>query len=127
MAFHKFFQAIAEGKPITVFGDGEQTRDFTYVDDIVEASISASWLGRPGEVYNVGGGHRERLKDLFPILEETCGRKVEVVRAEKQKGDVAHTFADIQKARLDLGYAPRTALKDGLREEWEWIRALYHN
>jgi len=126
MAFHKFFQAIAEGKPIAVFGDGEQTRDFTYIDDIVEAGLSASRLGRPGEVYNVGGGHRERLKDLFPILEEICGRKVEVVPAEKQKGDVAHTFADIQKARLDLGYAPRTALKDGLREEWKWIRALYH-
>jgi nucleoside-diphosphate-sugar epimerase len=126
MAFHKFFQAIAEGRPIAVYGDGEQTRDFTYVDDIVEACFSASRLGRPGEVYNIGGGHRERLQDLFPILEEICSKKVEVVRAERQKGDVAHTFADIQKARLDLGYAPRTILKNGLREEWDWIRALYH-
>ncbi len=125
MAFHKFFQAIAGGRPISVFGDGEQTRDFTYVDDIVEAGLSASRRGRPGEVYNVGGGHQERLNDLFPIFEETCGKKVEVVREGRQKGDVAHTFADIQKARLDLGYAPRTTLKDGLREEWEWIRALY--
>ena len=126
MAFHRVFRAIDEGRPIVLFGDGEQTRDFTYVDDIVEASLSASRRGRPGEVYNIGGGHRERLSDLFPVLEETCGKKVEVVREERQKGDVAHTFADIQKARLDLGYAPRTALKDGLREEWKWIRSLYH-
>jgi UDP-glucose 4-epimerase len=125
MAFHKFFRAIAEGRPIAVFGDGEQTRDFTYVDDIVEANLSASRLGRAGEVYNVGGGHRERLNALFPVLEEICGKKVEVVREERQKGDVAHTFADIQKARLDLGYSPRTVLKDGLREEWDWIKALY--
>jgi UDP-glucose 4-epimerase len=125
MAFHKFFQAIAEDRPLVVFGDGEQTRDFTYVDDIVEANLSASRQGHPGEVYNVGGGHRERLNDLFPILEETCGKRVEVIRKERQKGDVDHTFADIQKAGLDLGYAPRTVLKDGLREEWEWIKSLY--
>jgi UDP-glucose 4-epimerase len=125
MAFHRFFRAIDEGRPIVLFGDGEQTRDFTYVDDIVEASLSASRRGRPGEVYNIGGGHRERLSDLFPVLEETCGKKVEVVREERQKGDVFHTFADIQKARLDLGYSPRTVLKDGLREEWDWIRSLY--
>jgi UDP-glucose 4-epimerase len=125
MAFHKFFQAIAGGRPISVFGDGEQTRDFTYVDDIVEAGISAGQRGRPGEVYNVGGGHRERLNDLFPVFEGICGKKVEVVREGRQKGDVIHTFADIRKASSDLGYAPRTALKDGLREEWVWIRALY--
>jgi UDP-glucose 4-epimerase len=125
MAFHKFFRAIDEGRPIVLFGDGQQTRDFTYVDDIVEASLSASRRGRPGEVYNIGGGHRERLSDLFPVLEETCGKKVEVVREERQKGDVVHTFADIQKARLDLGYSPGTVLKDGLRKEWDWIKSLY--
>jgi UDP-glucose 4-epimerase len=125
MAFHRFFRAIDEGRPIVLFGDGQQTRDFTYVDDIVEASLSASRRGRPGEVYNIGGGHRERLSDLFPVLEETCGKKVEVVREERQKGDVVHTFADIQKARLDLAYSPRTMLREGLREEWDWIKSLY--
>ena len=125
MAFHKFFKAIAESRPIVLYGDGEQTRDFTFVEDIVEACLSASRQGRVGEVYNIGGGHRERMNDLLPVLEETCGKKVEVRREDKQKGDVAHTQADIGKAQHDLGYSPRTVLRDGLRQEWYWIRTLY--
>jgi UDP-glucose 4-epimerase len=125
MAFHKFFKSIAEGRPIALYGDGEQTRDFTFVEDIVEACLAASRLGRPGEVYNIGGGHREKMNDLLPILEEICGKEIEVRREDKQKGDVAHTHADIAKARMELGYSPRTHLKEGLRQEWEWIRALY--
>ena len=127
MAFHKFFRAIAEDRPLEIFGDGEQTRDFTYIDDIVEACLSASRQGRPGEVYNIGGGHRERLKDLFPLLEEICGKRIKTERAEQQKGDVLHTFADIRKARRDLGYSPRTDLREGLREEWEWVKTLYQS
>ncbi|MGB7295145.1 MAG: NAD-dependent epimerase/dehydratase family protein [Candidatus Aminicenantales bacterium] len=125
MAFHKFFRAITEDRALEIFGDGEQTRDFTYVDDIVEACLSAVRRGRPGEVYNIGGGHRERLSDLFPLFEEICGTKIRIERAEPQKGDVLHTFADIRKARRDLGYSPRTDLGEGLRTEWEWIKTLY--
>ncbi len=127
MAFHKFFRAITEDRTLQIFGDGEQTRDFTYIDDIIEACLSASERGRPGEVYNIGGGHRERLNDLFPVLEEICGKGVKTERAELQKGDVLHTFADIQKAQRELGYSPRAELKKGLREEWEWIQALYQS
>jgi UDP-glucose 4-epimerase len=111
MAFHKFFQAIGGNRPIHLYGSGEQTRDFTFVEDIVEACLSASRQGRAGEVYNVGGGHRERMNDILPVLEETCGKKVDIVREEKQKGDVAHTHADIRKAQLDLAYRPRTELR----------------
>ncbi len=125
MAFHKFFKSIAEDRSIVIYGDGEQTRDFTFVDDIVEACLAASRLGRAGEVYNIGGGHRERMNDLLPVLEDTCGKKVEVRREDKQKGDVEHTHADIGKARTELGFGPRTVLKEGLRQEWDWIRALY--
>ncbi len=125
MAFHRFFKAIAEGKPITVYGDGTQTRDFTYIDDIIDACVQATERGQPGEVYNIGGGHRERLDNLLPLLEEICGKNLAVVREEKQKGDVLHTLADIGKSKDELGYAPRTALEDGLREEWDWIRGLY--
>jgi nucleoside-diphosphate-sugar epimerase len=127
MAFHKFFRAINESRPLEIFGDGEQTRDFTYVDDIIEACLSASRKGIPGEVYNIGGGHRERLNDLLPLIEDVCGSKIQTKRAERQKGDVLHTFADIQKAGRDLGYSPCTDLGTGLRKEWEWIKALYES
>jgi UDP-glucose 4-epimerase len=127
MAFHKFFKSIAEDKPITIFGDGKQTRDFTYVDDIVAACLAALRHGKRGETYNVGGGHREKLEDIFPLLEDICQKKVKIHWAEAQKGDVPHTFADIEKAKKDLQYAPRTVLQEGLKEEWNWIRKLYYS
>jgi UDP-glucose 4-epimerase len=125
MAFHKFLKAIHEGAPITVYGDGRQTRDFTYVDDIVAANLAALERGRPGQVYNVGGGHRERLDRLFGVLESVCGRPVRLRRGPAQKGDAPHTAADIGKARRELGFAPRTGLADGLAAEWDYIRNLY--
>jgi UDP-glucose 4-epimerase len=125
MAFHKFFKAAAEGRPITIFGDGRQTRDFTFVADIVEACLSAARAGREGEVYNIGGGHRETLSDLLPLFEDICGRTLKTTRQDPQKGDVLHTFADISKAGRELGYSPRTVLRDGLTQEWDWIRKLY--
>lgn len=125
MAFHKFFRSIAEGKPATIFGDGKQTRDFTYIDDIIEACLAALERGRPGETYNVGGGHQEMLVETFPLLEEICSKKINILWVEKQKGDVSETLADITKARRELDYSPRTALREGLREEWDWIQKLY--
>jgi len=125
MAFHKFFKSVAQGRPVTIYGDGRQTRDFTFIADIVEACAAALKLGREGEVYNVGGGHRETLNDLLPLVEDVCGRRVEVTREDIQKGDVADTFADIGKAARELGYSPKTSLRDGLAQEWDWIQKLY--
>ena len=125
MAFHKFFKAAAEDRPLTIYGDGRQTRDFTFVADIVEACVAASRTGREGEVYNVGGGHRETLNDLLSLVEVLCGRPLKIERGERQKGDVPDTFADIAKAAKDLGYSPRTVLRDGLAREWDWVRGLY--
>jgi len=125
MAFHKFFKAILEGREIAVYGDGRQTRDFTFVDDIVGANLAALKKGRLGQVYNVGGGHREALADLFPLFEAVCRKPVKTRWLEKQKGDVLHTWANIDKARRELGFCPRTNLRTGLQKEWEWIRALY--
>ncbi len=125
MAFHKFFKAVAEDRPVTIYGDGRQTRDFTFVADIVEACAAALKLGREGEVYNVGGGHRETLSDLLPLFEDICGRPLRIAQEDRQKGDVSDTFADIAKAAKELGYAPRTGLKDGLTQEWDWIREVY--
>ena len=125
MAFHKFFRAVAHSRPVTIYGDGRQTRDFTFVADIVEALTAALKLGREGEVYNVGGGHRETLNDLLPLIEDICGRRFEIARQDRQKGDVPDTFADITKAAKELGYSPRTGLRDGLAQEWDWVSKLY--
>jgi len=125
MAFHQFLKAIAEGRDITVFGDGNQTRDFTHVADIVDACLAALEKGRPGEVYNLGGGHRQRLADIFPLLEEVCRKTVRRRTAEPQRGDVPDTLAGIAKAQADLGFSPRTDLRAGLAEEWAWLQALY--
>jgi UDP-glucose 4-epimerase len=125
MAFHKFFKAILEDREIPVFGDGSQTRDFTYVDDIVEALVAAGRSGPVGEVYNIGGGHRERLSSLFVLFGKITGRPVKTRLVEKQKGDAPHTYASIDKARRDLGFAPRVPLEDGLEREWAYIRDLY--
>jgi UDP-glucose 4-epimerase len=125
MAFHKFFKSILQEEPITVFGNGKQTRDFTYVADIIDANIAALHQGRSGEVYNVGGGHRRILKELVPLFSEITGRDVRVNWEKPQKGDVPHTAADIRKAAEDLGYAPQTTLEEGLKQEWEWIKDVY--
>jgi UDP-glucose 4-epimerase len=125
MAFHRFLKAILQGGEIIVFGDGSQTRDFTYVADIVEACLAALERGRPGEVYNLGGGHRQRLEDIFPLLEEVCRKSLRRRTAERQSGDVPDTLAGIAKAQADLGFSPRTDLRAGLTEEWAWLQTLY--
>jgi len=125
MAFHKFFRSISTNKPITVFGTGEQTRDFTYIDDIVDAVFACTSRGRTGETYNLGGGGRKMLKDLFPLFEKICGKKISINWEENQKGDVLHTLADIQKARRELGFDPKTPIEEGLSKEWRWIQSLY--
>lgn len=125
MAFHKFFRAVSEDKPISIFGDGRQTRDFTYIDDVVEANFAALEKGKIGETYNIGGGNRKKLENILPILDNICQKKIKVKWEEKQKGDVPHTFAKIDKARKDFNYSPRIELYDGLKEEWIWLQNLY--
>jgi nucleoside-diphosphate-sugar epimerase len=127
MAFHKFLKAALEGRPVTVFGDGRQTRDFTYVDDIIEANLSSMERGGDGEVYNIGGGDRKILKDLFPILETICGKKIVIDYVDSQKGDVPDTFADIRKASQELLFSPSVGLEEGLSAEWQWINSLYRD
>jgi nucleoside-diphosphate-sugar epimerase len=125
MAFHKFYKAMTEDKEITVFGDGKQTRDFTYIDDIIEANLASLEKAKTGEVYNIGGGHQEKLEDVFPMMEKISQKKIKIRKAERQKGDVPHTFALIEKAQNDLNYSPQTPLLDGLKEEWIWLQRLY--
>ena len=122
MAFHRFLAAARDGTPIRLFGDGKQTRDFTYVDDVVTVTRRAGDSGRPGCVYNVGGGHRLALEDVLRTIEQITGQKPAVTRDEAQKGDMRDTFADTSAAKRDLAFQPAVTLPEGLAREWEWIR-----
>jgi UDP-glucose 4-epimerase len=125
MAFHRFIKAILAGGEIVVYGDGEQTRDFTYVADIVEANILAAEYKKSGKVFNIGGGNRISINRVIELLEELTGLKARVKYVETQKGDVRDTYADISLAREELGFEPRTDIKEGLRREIEWIKSCY--
>ena len=122
MAFHRFLAAARDGTPIRLFGDGKQTRDFTYVDDIVTATRRAGDSGRPGCVYNVGGGQRLALEEVLRTIEQATGRTLAVTRDEAQKGDMRDTFADTSAAKRDLAFHPAVTLPEGLAREWDWIR-----
>ena len=122
MAFHRFLKAARDGTPIEVYGDGRQTRDFTFVSDIVSATRQAAVSGRPGGVYNVGGGERVALNDVIERIGRVTGRRLEIVRREAQKGDMRDTSADTAAAARDLGFRSTVTLEDGLEREWQWIR-----
>jgi nucleoside-diphosphate-sugar epimerase len=122
MAFNRFLKAARDRTPIRVFGDGLQTRDFTFVDDIVAATRSAGDAGRLGQVYNVGGGERVALNDVLKLIEEITGRPLVVERDEAQRGDMRDTLADTAAARRDLGFRSTVGLREGLEREWKWMR-----
>jgi len=121
MAFNKFIKAALAGQPITLFGDGEQTRDFTYVSDAVAATVAAGEKGVPGRAYNVGGGSRVTVNHVLDIIGRLTGKPLDVRREAVQKGDMRDTFADTTLARADLGFAPAVSLEEGLEAEYRWL------
>jgi UDP-glucose 4-epimerase len=121
MAFHRFLRAARRGEPITVYGDGEQTRDFTFVGDAVAATLAAGDRGAPGAVYNIGGGSRVSISSVLGLVERVTGRTLDVRREPPQKGDMRDTYADSSRARADLGFTPSTPLEEGLAAEYEWL------
>lgn len=124
MGFNMFFRSALAGAPLNILGDGRQTRDFTYVGDVVTALLSAAGAdGVTGEVINVGGGHSASLVDVLDLFERIIGHPIEKRFGAPMKGDARHTAADISKARELLGYAPAVGLEEGLRAEWDWIRS----
>lgn len=125
MGFNKFIRSMLRGEPVTVFGSGAQTRDFTFVDDIVSANIAAGDLEGVEGVYNIGGGSRVTLVDVLETMAELAGVKLEMNRIEEQAGDVQHTEADSSLARERLHYAPKVSLREGLAREIDWLRALH--
>ena len=125
MAFHKFFKAVLENQPISIYGDGGQTRDFTFVGDIVAANLAAARIEKAvGEVFNIGGGSRVSLAKVIDTIEEISGTKIERNYLDSALGDARHTGADVSRARDILGYQPQVSLVEGLRQEWEWIKSL---
>jgi UDP-glucuronate 4-epimerase len=122
MAFHRFIRAQLRGDELTVFDDGDQTRDFTFVGDAVAANLLALEAGAPGEAYNIGGGSRVSVNHVLGLLGELTGKPVRVARSERQRGDVRDTHASTEKARRELGWQPKTQLRDGLAAEIEWLR-----
>ncbi|MBU1486783.1 GDP-mannose 4,6-dehydratase, partial [bacterium] len=122
MAFHKFIKAILKDEEISIYGDGEQTRDFTFISDIVQANIEAAESELSGEIFNIGGGSRISLKGAIKILEEGIGGKAKLRYVESQRGDMRDTLADISRAKNLLGYQPKVSLTEGLAEEIEWLK-----
>lgn len=126
MAFHRFIRALLEGTPIRLFGDGGQSRDFTFISDVVEATLAAALTPEAvGGVFNIGGGSRVSVNQVIAMLEEITGRRTEVERLEEAKGDVRDTEADTRRAREVLGYQPRMELEQGLAAQVAWVREMH--
>jgi nucleoside-diphosphate-sugar epimerase len=124
MGFHRFLRATILGEPISVYGDGEQTRDFTFVADVVGATVAAATRGVPGRVYNIGGGSRVSINRVFEMIGRVTGSQPRLNLDPAQKGDMRHTYADTSRARCDLAFAPTVGLEEGLAAEYRWLSEI---
>jgi NAD dependent epimerase/dehydratase family len=126
MAFRRFLEAAWQGRPVTVYGDGSQTRDFTYVDDAVQANLLAMTAPIRAEAVNVGGGRRVTLAEVLELVREVTGRELQVRMAPAQPGDARHTGADATRAEALLGYRPTVDLATGLAAQAAWVADRRH-
>ena len=117
MAFARIISALLRSAPFDVYGSGQQSRDFTYIGDAVEATIAAMESGLANTVYNVGGGSETTLRDVIALAQRLAGRRLEVRYEATAAGDVRRTAADTTRIRSELGWSPQTALADGLRQQ----------
>jgi UDP-glucose 4-epimerase len=124
MAFHRFARALLRDEPITVFGDGHQSRDFTYIADAIEANVRA-WKHDASGVYNVGGGSQVEVLEAIAILEKTLDARARLEFKPPAQGDPRRTRAAHARIEADLGFAPTTPIHEGLPREAEWVKALY--
>ena len=122
MAFHRFIKAILNDENIEIYGDGEQTRDFTFISDAIEGNMLAMKSDTAGEVFNIGGGSRVSVNEVLEGIQKISGKAARIVYRDVQKGDVRHTLADTSKARKHLGYVPEIDLNTGLTEQWKWLK-----
>jgi len=122
MAFHRFVRAILDGGEIEIYGNGEQTRDFTFISDAVSGNMLAMKSNAEGEIFNIGGGSRVSVNEVLDIIQNIAGKTAKIVYRDVQKGDVRHTLADTNKAKRHLGYVPEVDLKTGIKEEGKWLK-----
>lgn len=121
MFFHLIMRALLRGDEVPLFDDGGQTRDFTFCHDIVDGMIAAAMYPGQGEVFNLGGGSEVSLLNAIALVEKISGRKAKLKKSDRQKGDVRHTRARLDRAKNKLGYSPKVGLEQGLESEWRWI------
>ncbi len=144
MAYYSFTKDIIEGKPIKVFNHGKMERDFTYIDDIVEAicklvgkppEANAEWDERtddlstsfaPYKIYNIGNNKPVQLMKFINVLEEKIGRQAEKIYIDMQPGDVLRTYADVSDLEKDIGFRPNTSLEEGLGKFVDWYKEYYN-
>ncbi|ASS75143.1 UDP-glucose 4-epimerase [Tumebacillus algifaecis] len=126
MAFHKFIKSVLTGQPIEIYGDGEQSRDFTFIEDAVTANLLAANSPLTGEVYNIGGISRLNLNEVLSMIESHTGKQANRCLLPAQPGDPKHTFADIRKAQTHLGYDPQFDIEHGIRLQIEQVKSLYN-
>ena len=122
MGFARFMEALVEGREIEVFGDGEQTREFTYVSDAVDGTVKAATANVVGQVFNLGGGSRVTVNRVLATLEDISRIKVYRHNLPDAPGDPRHTGASINLARERLGWEPRVSLREGLTRQWRWFQ-----
>jgi nucleoside-diphosphate-sugar epimerase len=130
MSIFRFVYKIMKGKPVEIYGDGTQSRDFTYVDDIAEGTIKAlKPLGY--EIINLGGNNPHSLKEVLELIEKYLGKKAEVIYKDFHKADLKATWADISKAQKLLGWSPKVSLEEGIKrtvewfkQNWDWIKNI---
>jgi len=122
MAFNRFIRAALGGRPIPLFGDGSQIREFTYIDDIVEANLRAAAVEtEPGAVYNVSGGASVSVREIIDLLGDLLGAPVTVEQLPRATGDVLRTGGAVDRIRRDLDWAPVIGIREGLARELAWI------
>ncbi len=122
----RFMLALIQGMPLTIYGDGQQSRDFTYVENVVDQTLRACEASGPsGKVFNGGTGARITLNQVVRLLEGIVGKKISVTYEPPRSGDIRDSQADISLAQKVLGYSPRVMFEEGLRRTWEWYKGAY--
>ena len=123
MAFNRWIRQALLKQPITLYGDGSQSRDFTFISDIVNANIKAAESGKVAGVYNIGGGTQATVNSILDFISSQVGN-LNIVKSDRQKGDAKHTSADTSRARQDLAFEPEVTLQQGLIEEIKWMQSM---